>query len=98
MARASPERKRTLPWCTCVSASARQSRAQCRTREGLILITSGNNNTGYKGVTFCPEQQGRKVYQLRVTAGGKMVSLGYFATAEQAALFYARREAGRDTS
>ena len=67
-------------------------------REGLTLITSGNNNTGYKGVTFCPEQQGRKVYQLRVTAGGKMVSLGYFATAEQAALFYARREAGRDTS
>ena len=29
--------------------------------------------------------------------GGKLVTLGYFATAEQAALFYARREAGRDT-
>ena len=24
---------RRLPWCTCVSASARQSRAQCRARE-----------------------------------------------------------------
>ena len=27
------ESLRRLPWCTCVSASARQSRAQCRARE-----------------------------------------------------------------
>jgi len=67
-------------------------------REGLTLITSGNNNTGYKGVSYRQQQKGSKKYELKVTAGGKMVSLGYFATAEQAALFYARREAGRDTS
>ena len=34
----------------------------------------------------------------QVRDGGKLVNLGRFATPEQAALFYARREAGRDTS
>ena len=67
-------------------------------REGLTLTASSNNSTGYKGVTFCPKQKGTKKYMLEVTAGGKSVLIGYFATAEQAALFYARREAGRDTS
>ena len=67
-------------------------------REGLTLTTSGNSNTGYKGVCYCPKEQGRKKYKLLATVEGKMVHLGYFATAEEAALFYARREAGRDTS
>ncbi|EOD10808.1 hypothetical protein EMIHUDRAFT_120477 [Emiliania huxleyi CCMP1516] len=67
-------------------------------REGLTLATSSNNSTGYKGVSFTPKQQGSKKYMLKVRVGGKKVTLGRFATAEQAALFYARREAGRDTS
>ena len=67
-------------------------------REGLTLITSGNSNTGYKGVCYCPKEQGRKKYKLQVWEGGKNITLGMFATAEQAALFSARREAGRDTS
>ena len=67
-------------------------------REGLTLATSGNNSTGYKGVTFCPKEQGRKKYKLQAWDGGKNISLGMFATAEQAALFSARREAGRDTA
>ena len=33
----------------------------------------------------------------QVRDGGKLVNLGRFATPEQAALFYARREAGMDT-
>ena len=66
-------------------------------REGLTLATS-SSNSGYKGVTFCPKRKGSKMYKLNVWVGGKMVTLGLFATAEQAALFYARREAGRDTS
>jgi len=66
-------------------------------REGLTLITSGNSNTGYKGVCYCPKEQGRKKYKLQVWDGGKNITLGMFATAEQAALFSARREAGRDT-
>ena len=67
-------------------------------REGLTLVTSSSSNSGYKGVTYHAKAQGRKKYSLMVTAGGKQVTLGWFATAEQAALFYARREAGRDTS
>ncbi|EOD04890.1 hypothetical protein EMIHUDRAFT_107557 [Emiliania huxleyi CCMP1516] len=67
-------------------------------REGLTLTASSNNSTGYKGVAFCPKHSGSKKYELSVWVGGKKVFLGYFATAEQAALFYARREAGRDTS
>ena len=63
----------------------------------MSLTTSSSSNSGYKGVTFCPKQ-GSKKYQLSVKVGRKDVHLGYFATAEQAALFYARREAGRDTS
>ena len=34
----------------------------------------------------------------QVRDGGKLVNLGRFATPEQAALFYARRRAGRDTT
>ena len=55
------------------------------------------SNTGYKGVTYVQKRRGKK-YQLQVQVGGKKVFLGCFATAEEAALFYARREAGRDTS
>ena len=66
-------------------------------REGLTLATSSGSNTGYKGVYYHPKQRGSKNYKLEVTVGGKRVFLGWFATAEQAALFYARREAGKDT-
>ena len=66
-------------------------------REGLTLAASSSSSTGYKGVTFCPKQKGSKKYRLEVTVGGKRLHLGYFATAEEAALFYARREAGMDT-
>ncbi|EOD05642.1 hypothetical protein EMIHUDRAFT_220104 [Emiliania huxleyi CCMP1516] len=63
-------------------------------REGLTLATSSNNSTGYKGVSFCPK--GSKKYKLAVRVGGKQATIGRFTTAEQAALFHARREAGRD--
>ena len=53
--------------------------------------------TGFKGVGYRPKQQRSQTYHLNVRVGGKMVNLGYFATAEEAALFYARREAGMDT-
>ena len=65
-------------------------------REGLTLATSGSS-TGYKGVSYNPKKRGSKKYHLQVTVGGKKANLGLFATAEQAALFYARREAGMDT-
>ena len=66
-------------------------------REGLELASS-SSSTGYKGVCYLPKERGSKKYKLQVRDGGKLIFLGNFATAEQAALFYARREAGRDTS
>ncbi|EOD38136.1 hypothetical protein EMIHUDRAFT_98020 [Emiliania huxleyi CCMP1516] len=72
--------------------------ARSERREGLTLTASSSSNSGYKGVRYCPKERGSKKYQLRVKVDGKDVHLGRFDTAEQAALFYARREAGRDTS
>ena len=40
----SRESLRRLPWCTCVSASARQSRAQCSAREFCCKILQLNIN------------------------------------------------------
>ena len=67
-------------------------------RQGLTLTSSSSSSTGYKGVCYDPKGRGSKKYKLQATVGGNSVGLGMFATAEQAALFYARREAGRDTS
>ena len=66
--------------------------------EGLTLVRSdsscrpgqpGSSRTGFRGVKLnsdCPVNP----YQARVRRGGKQVSLGLFATAEEAALCYAR--------
>jgi len=67
-------------------------------REGLTLTASSSSSTGYKGVCYRPKERGSKKYELKVRVGDKMAFLGCFATAEEAALFFARREAGRDTS
>jgi len=64
-------------------------------REGLTLTASSSSNSGYKGVTHYPKERSSKKYRLTVTSGGKSAYLGMFATAEEAALFYARRQAGR---
>ncbi|EOD16904.1 hypothetical protein EMIHUDRAFT_102840 [Emiliania huxleyi CCMP1516] len=66
-------------------------------REGLTLVASSSSNTGYKGVCYRQKHQGSQKYELKVRDGCKQVRLGLFATAEEAALFYARREAGMDT-
>ena len=56
--------------------------------EGLTLLKSASSNTGYKGVSFHSGKT--KPYHAQVCRGGKTVSLGGFATAEEAALCYAR--------
>ena len=61
--------------------------------EGLTLIVA-ENKTGYSGVILDPRGK-LKPYQARVTRGGKKVSLGYFATAEKAALCVARSPEGQ---
>ena len=70
--------------------SSEQQQAQA---EGLVLRVA-DTTTGYFGV--CLANPGYpKPYHARVTRGGKTVSLGSFATAEEAALCVARSPKGR---
>ena len=55
--------------------------------EGLTLLEA-DNTTGYFGVYHKPSHP--KPYQAQVRRGGNKVSLGHFATAEEAALCIAR--------
>ena len=55
--------------------------------EGLTLLKA-DNSSGYKGVSFSSGRS--KPYQAHVRRGGRTVSLGFFATAEEAALITAR--------
>ena len=58
--------------------------------EGLTLLRSERSSTGYKGVSFNSSH-----YQAKVWRGGTVVNLGYFTTAEEAALCYARTPEGQ---
>ena len=60
--------------------------------EGLTLIKA-DTKTGYCNVSHKPGQP--NPYQAQVTRGGKVVTLGCFATAEEAALCFARSPEGR---
>ena len=62
--------------------------------ERLVLIPaiSKNSTTGYKNVSY---DRSRKKFQVQVRNGDKRVHLGCFATAEEAAVAYARSEYGR---
>ena len=60
--------------------------------EGLALLKA-DNKTGYFGVHHHSGKP--KPYQARVRRGGNMVHLGFFATAEEAALCVARTPEGR---
>ena len=61
--------------------------------EGLTLLVA-ENKAGYLGVRL--DNPGRpKPYQARVRCVGKTVTLGYFATAEEAALCIARSPEGQ---
>jgi len=63
--------------------------------EKLTLLVA-ENRSGYFGVTLVNESRGKpKPYQARVWRGGKDVYLGYFVTAEEAALCVARTPEGR---
>ena len=76
-------------------ASADSDRAVAARRqaeaEGLTLQRS-DNEAGYRGVYYIIHRTARKScpFKARVRRGGKQVSLGYFETAEDAALAYAR--------
>ena len=69
-----------------------EARQQAQAEE--LTLLRAENKTGYFGVhrtnPGCP-----KPYQAQVWRGGKMVSLGSFATAEEAALCVARSPEGQ---
>jgi len=69
-----------------------EARQQARA-EGLTLLKA-QNSTGYFGVYLVHPGQ-PKPYQAKVRRGGKFVSLGSFATAEEATLCAARSPEGR---
>jgi hypothetical protein len=61
------------------------------------MLLKADNKTGYFGVFL--HQRGRtKPYQARVRRGGNNVSLGYFATIEEAALCIARSPEGQEAA
>ena len=62
-------------------------------RGGGLTLLVADNKTGYFGVHHKPDKP--KPYQAQVWRGGKNVSLGYFATAEEAALCIARSQEGQ---
>ena len=63
--------------------------------EGLTLLRA-DNKAGYFGVCHLPGRP--KPYMARVKRGGKLVRLGSFATAEQAALCVARSPEGQEAA
>ena len=71
-------------------------------REGLVLVRSRSNKTGYFGVQFDNRaRQLKRPYSVRLEGVSSIhtkvrpTCLGTFATAEQAALVYARRTGNR---
>eukprot|EP00964_Phaeocystis_antarctica_P091727 scaffold58878_cov54-Phaeocystis_antarctica.AAC.1 len=72
--------------------TSEEARQQARA-EGLMLCVA-ESRTGYFGVYLSNPGQ-PKPYKAQVRRGGKMVSLGSFATAEEAALHVARSPEGQ---
>ena len=62
--------------------------------EGLTLLPSESSSTGYKGVSFDRKIK-TKPYYAQAWRGHKRVQLGYYATAEEAALVFARDAAAQ---
>ena len=67
--------------------------------EGLTMLRNVeggrySNSTGFKGVAFDRNKKS-KPFQAQVHRGGKQLTLGYFATAEEAALHVARASAAQ---
>eukprot|EP00964_Phaeocystis_antarctica_P153942 scaffold122415_cov69-Phaeocystis_antarctica.AAC.1 len=75
-----------------IPLTSEEARQQAQA-EGLTLRVA-DNKAGYLGVRLEPRNNSNP-YQVRVRRGGKTVSLGCFATAEEAALSIARSPEGQ---
>ena len=74
-------------------ADAMKNFVSLRLAEGLTLARS-DNQTGFRNVSVHIEHKARP-YMASVTRDGKVFYLGYFATAEEAALHVARTPEGQ---
>jgi hypothetical protein len=72
--------------------TSEEARQQAQAEKLTLLVAE--NKAGYYGVILDKPDQ-PKPYQARVWRGGKTVYLGYFATAEEAALHVARTPEGQ---
>ena len=89
----SPEGQAAAKRPVAVAPLTREEARQQAQAEGLTLLKA-DSKTGYFGVHF--SKPGHfKPYETQVTRGGKQVSLGCFATAEEAALCIARSPEGQ---
>ena len=77
-----------------ISMTSKEARQQAQA-EGLTLRVAESNKTGYFGVNLNSRPGQPKPYAAQVRRGGKKVSLGCFATAEEAALCIARTLEGQ---
>ena len=75
-----------------ITPMTREQALQQAQAEGLALRTS-DNKSGYANVTMLPGR--REPYQAQVYRGGKTVTVGSFAIAEEAALCVARSPEGK---
>ena len=71
-----------------MTAKANQDPLRQAKAEGLTLMRSESNRTGYKNVAFNQSSKS-KPYYAEVKRGGERMTLGSFATAEEAALHVA---------
>lgn len=76
------------------STAASEAALQQAEAEGLTLVRS-YGSTGFKGVTYSDKHGKLKPYTAQTFRLGQTVRLGAFATAEEAALCYARTPEGR---
>jgi len=87
-----------MPHAVCSSRSAAElyaASAQALAEaaaEGLVLLRSSSSLSGYRGVLRDSQSTVglKNPYRAQVRRGGRRVTLGRFATAEEAALCYAR--------
>ena len=61
----------------------------------MLTLLKSDNTAGYFGVNHDPHSSKSKPYRAQVKRGGKLVHLGSFATAEEAALCIARTPEGQ---
>ena len=89
----SPEGQAAAAERAAAAAPLTSEEARQQAQAEKLTLLAAENKAGYFGVNLKPGLS--KPYQARAKRGGKVVYLGYFATAEEAALCVARSPEGQ---